>query len=179
MAATRRPPCTQSGVASKRHNSDNNSPFHIRKGAIITDLQLKQPREDDRVAYKSDIDGLREYVAGSERRLDEKIDGLAHRLDEKIDNVATQLNQKLDLKFGALDQKIDNVANTLDTKIGALDQKIDHVASTLDTKISALDQKLDLRFDSLAKQIQIFSWVGGGIATIMASAILLLISRSL
>lgn len=116
----------------------------------MTDLQLKQPREGDRVAYKSDIDGLREYVAGSERRLDEKIDGLAHRLDEKIDNVATRL-----------------------------DQKIDNVAAQLDTKIGALDQKLDLRFDSLAKQIQIFSWVGGGIATIMASAILLLISRSL
>ena len=109
----------------------------------MTDLQLKQPREGDRVAYKSDIDGLREYVAGSERRLDEKIDGLAHRLDEKVDNVATRL-----------DQKIDNVA-------------------------TQLNQKLDLRFDSLAKQIQIFSWVGGGIATIMASAILLLISRSL
>jgi hypothetical protein len=56
----------------------------------MTDLQLKQPREGDRVAYKSDIDGLREYVAGSERRLDEKIDGLAHRLDEQIDNVATR-----------------------------------------------------------------------------------------
>lgn len=109
----------------------------------MTDLQLKQPREGDRVAYKSDIDGLREYVAWSERRLDEKIDGLAHRLDEKVDNVATRL-----------DQKIDNVA-------------------------TQLNQKLDLRFDSLAKQIQIFSWVGGGIATIMASAILLLISRSL
>ncbi|MFM2113555.1 MAG: hypothetical protein RL643_513 [Actinomycetota bacterium] len=120
----------------------------------MTDLQLKQPREGDRVAYKSDIDGLREYVAGSERRLDEKIDGLAHRLDEKVDNVATRL-----------DQKIDNVATRLD-------QKIDNVATQL-------NQKLDLRFDSLAKQIQIFSWVGGGIATIMASAILLLISRSL
>lgn len=116
----------------------------------MTDLQLKQPREGDRVAYKSDIDGLREYVAGSERRP-----------DEKIDNVANQLSQKLDLKLGALDQKIDNVT------------------AQLDTKIVALDQKLDLRFDSLAKQIQIFSWVGGGIATIMASAILLLISRSL
>jgi exonuclease VII large subunit len=127
----------------------------------MTDLQLKQPREGDRVAYKSDIDGLREYVAWSERRLDEEIDGLAHRLDEKVDNVATRL-----------DQKIDNVATRLD-------QKIDHVANQLDTKIGALDQKLDLRFDSLAKQIQIFSWVGGGIATIMASAILLLISRSL
>ena len=149
----------------------------------MTDLQLKQPREGDRVAYKSDIDGLREYVAGSERRP-----------DEKIDNVANQLSQKLDLKLGALDQKIDNVATRLDQKIdnvatqlnqkldlklGALDQKIDNVTAQLDTKIVALDQKLDLRFDSLAKQIQIFSWVGGGIATIMASAILLLISRSL
>jgi hypothetical protein len=120
----------------------------------MTDLQLKQPREGDRVACRSDIDGLRDYVAGSERRLDEKIDGLAHRLDEKIDNVASRL-----------DQKIDNVATQLNQK--------------LELKIGALDQKLDLRFDSLAKQIQIFSWVGGGIATIMASAILLLISRSL
>ncbi len=153
--------------ASPRARDRRHSGVNVADSAI-----LHAPHDGDRVAYRSDIDRLHEEVARYATAHDERLTAVEHlidNLDSRVTTIETRLDN-LDTRMSSVERQIIAVHGRIDV----VDQKLVGVNDSF----SYLERLFDARFTSLEKQIQLFIWVGSGIAGLLAAAMIAVLTRA-
>ena len=133
---------------------------------------LHAPHDGDRVAYRSDIDRLHEEIARFATAHDERLTAVEHlinNLDTRVTTIETRLDN-LDTRMSSVERQIIAIHGRIDV----VDQKLVGVNDSF----SHLERLFDARFISLEKQIQLFVWVGSGIAGLLAAAMIAVLTRA-
>ena len=167
--------------ASPRARDRRHSAVDVADSAI-----LLAPHDGDRVAYRSDIDRLHEEVATYATAHDERLTAVEHlinNLDSRVTTIDTRLDN-LDSRVTTIETRLDN----LDTRMSSVERQIIAVHGRIDVvdqklvgvndSFSHLERLFDARFTSLEKQIQLFIWVGSGIAGLLAAAMIAVLTRA-
>ena len=153
--------------ASPRARDRRHSAVDVADSAI-----LHAPHDGDRVAYRSDIDRLHEEVATYVTAHDERFTAVEHlinNLNTRVTTIETRLDN-LDTRMSSVERQIIAIHGRLDV----VDQKLVGVNDSF----SHLERLFDARFTSLEKQIQLFNWVGSGIAGLLAAAMIAVLTRA-
>ena len=174
--------------ASPRASDRRHSGVDVADSAI-----LHAPHDGDRVAYRSDIDRLHEEIARFATAHDERLTAVEHLINNLDTRVTT-----IDTRVTTIDARLDNLdtrVTTIETRLDNLDTRMSSVERqiiAIHGRIDVVDQKLvgvndsfshlerlfDARFTSLEKQIQLFIWVGSGIAGLLAAAMIAVLTRA-
>ena len=167
--------------ASPRASDRRHSGVDVADSAI-----LHAPHDGDRVAYRSDIDRLHEEVARYATAHDERLTAVEHlinNLNTRVTTIDTRLDT-LDSRVTTIETRLDN----LDTRMSSVERQIIAVHGRIDVvdqklvgvndSFSHLERLFDARFTSLEKQIQLFIWVGSGIAGLLAAAMIAVLTRA-
>ena len=181
--------------ASPRASDRRHSGVDVADSAI-----LHAPHDGDRVAYRSDINRLHEEVARYATAHDERLTAVEHlinNLDSRVTTIDTRLDN-LNSRVATIDTRLDN----LDTRVATIETRLDNLDTRMSSverqiiavhgRIDVVDQRLvgvndsfshlerlfDARFTSLGKQIQLFIWVGSGIAGLLAAAMIAVLTRA-
>jgi len=167
--------------ASPRARDRRHSGVNVADSAI-----LHAPHDGDRVAYRSDIDRLHEEVARYATAHDERLTAVEHlinNLDSRVTTIDTRLDN-LDTRVTTIETRLDN----LDTRMSSVERQIIAIHGRIDVvdqkpvgvndSFSYLERLFDARFTSLEKQIQLFIWVGSGIAGLLAAAMIAVLMRA-
>jgi len=167
--------------ASPRASDRRHSGVDVADSAI-----LHAPHDGDRVAYRSDINRLHEEVARYATAHDERwtaVEHLINNLDTRVTTINTRLDN-LDTRVATIETRLDN----LDTRMSSVERQIIAVHGRIDVvdqrlvgvndSFSHLERLFDARFTSLEKQIQLFVWVGSGIAGLLAAAMIAVLTRA-
>ena len=167
--------------ASPRASDRRHSGVDVADSAI-----LRAPHDGDRVAYRSDIDRLHEEVARYATAHDERLTAVEHlinNLDSRVTTIDTRLDN-LDSRVTTIETRLDN----LDTRMSSVERQIIAIHGRIDVvdqklvgvndSFSHLERLFDARFTSLEKQIQLFIWVGSGIAGLLAAAMIAVLTRA-
>lgn len=153
--------------ASPRASDRRHSGVDVADSAI-----LHAPHDGDRVAYRSDIDRLHEEIARFATAHDERLTAVEHlinNLDTRVTTIETRLDN-LDTRMSSVERQIIAIHGRIDV----VDQKLVGVNDSF----SHLERLFDARFISLEKQIQLFVWVGSGIAGLLAAAMIAVLTRA-
>ena len=153
--------------ASPRASDRRHSGVDVADSAI-----LHAPHDGDRVAYRSDIDRLHEEIARFATAHDERLTAVEHlinNLDTRVTTIETRLDN-LDTRMSSVERQIIAIHGRIDV----VDQKLVGVNDSF----SHLERLFDARFTSLEKQIQLFVWVGSGIAGLLAAAMIAVLTRA-
>ncbi len=167
--------------ASPRARDRRHSGVNVADSVI-----LHAPHDGDRVAYRSDIDRLHEEVARYATAHDERLTAVEHlinNLDSRVTTIDTRLDN-LDTRVTTIETRLDN----LDTRMSSVERQIIAIHGRIDVvdqkpvgvndSFSYLERLFDARFTSLEKQIQLFIWVGSGIAGLLAAAMIAVLMRA-